>query len=172
MKIVKIFRTIQRRGISMLNYVNPNLYMRFYSKYLKAIGVNLAEEIGYIDPSCQFDGTNYSLISIGEKTTISKEVLILTHDYSLNRGLYLRNIKGKFMFSKPVEIGKNCFIGARVTLLPGTYIGDNCVIGAGSVVKGRIPNNSIVCGNPARVVVSIDSWVDKHIKSSDYIKLE
>ena len=50
-------------------------------------------------------------------------------------------------FIKPIIVGKNSFIGARVTLLPGTEIGENCIIGAGSVVKGKIPNNSIVIGN-------------------------
>ena len=46
--------------------------------------------------------------------------------------------------SAPIVIGKNCWIAANVTILKGATIGDNCVIGAGTVVKGEIPDGSIV----------------------------
>lgn len=55
-----------------------------------------------------------------------------------------------------ITIGKNCWIGAKVTVLAGVNIGNNCVIGAGSVVTKSIPNNSVVVGNPARIIKSID----------------
>ncbi|MHB1152800.1 MAG: acyltransferase [Eubacteriales bacterium] len=60
-------------------------------------------------------------------------------------------------------MGKNTFIGARVTLLQGTKIGNNCLIGAGSVVKGNIPNNSIVIGNPAKVIKNTKDWIESKI---------
>lgn len=171
-KISKIFSVIYKRAVTVLNYFNADLYMDVYQRYLKNLGINLSlDKSGYIDPTCQFDGSNYSLITIGERTTISKEVLILTHDYSLNRGMEIKQVKGKYMFSKPVKIGSNCFIGARSTLLPGTNIGDDCIIGACSVVKGNIPNGSVVSGNPARVVCSTTDWIERHIEKQDFIKL-
>ena len=60
-------------------------------------------------------------------------------------------------YAKPITVGDNVWIGAHVSVLPGVTIGDNCVIGAGSVVAGDIPANSIAVGNPCRVIKSITS---------------
>lgn len=56
------------------------------------------------------------------------------------------------LVTKPVKIGKNVWIGENVTILAGTEIGDGCIVGANSVVKGKIQPASIVVGCPARVV--------------------
>lgn len=53
---------------------------------------------------------------------------------------------------EPVRIGDDVWIGARVTILPGADIGNGAVIGAGSVVRGKIPPMVVAAGNPARVV--------------------
>ena len=58
----------------------------------------------------------------------------------------------EYMYTDPVKIGKNCWIGANVTICPGVTIGDNSVIGAGSVVLQDIPENSVAGGNPCRVL--------------------
>lgn len=63
------------------------------------------------------------------------------------------------------KIGDNCFIGAFSIIMPGVSIGDSCVIGAGSVVTNDIPSNSIAVGNPARVIRS-------DIKTREYGILE
>lgn len=55
-------------------------------------------------------------------------------------------------YAKPITIGNNVWIGAQVCVLPGVTIGDNCVIGAGSVVNKNIPANSMAAGNPCRVI--------------------
>ena len=59
-------------------------------------------------------------------------------------------------YNKPVHIGNNCFIGSGVTILPGVSIGDDTVIGAGSVVTKDIPPSSLAYGNPCRVVRTLD----------------
>ena len=61
----------------------------------------------------------------------------------------------RLCYAKPVRIGKNCWICANTTILPGVTVGDNCVIGAGSVVTRDIPANSFAAGNPARVIRSL-----------------
>ena len=56
---------------------------------------------------------------------------------------------------KPIKIGKNVWIGADCTILPGITIGDNSIIGAGSVVTKDVPYNVVVAGNTARIIKNI-----------------
>ena len=60
------------------------------------------------------------------------------------------------MQCKPITVGHNVWFGAEVTVCPGVTIGDNCVIGAGSVVTKDIPPNTVAVGNPCKVVRSVD----------------
>lgn len=58
--------------------------------------------------------------------------------------------------AKPIEIGNNVWIGLNTTILKNTRIGDNCVIAAGSVVKGQFPDNVLIQGNPAIIVKKLE----------------
>lgn len=60
-----------------------------------------------------------------------------------------------FEYARPITVGNNVWIGAHVSVLPGVSIGDNCVIGAGSVVVSDIPHDSLAVGNPCRVIKRI-----------------
>ena len=171
-KIVKVMMVSVRAGIKMVDYFSPRLYMKLYNRYLKMIGVNIEGTPRYICPSVDFDGKGYSHTYIGDNVVISKDVLILNHDYSITCGL--RSIgeqigESEAYWLKEIIIGNNVFVGARSVLLPGTKIGDNCIIGAGSVVKGEIPDDSIVLGNPAKRVANIKEWALKKQVLDDYI---
>lgn len=61
-----------------------------------------------------------------------------------------------YQYNMPIHIGKNCWLGAGVIVLPGVTIGDNTVIGAGSVVTKDIPANVVAVGNPCRVIREIN----------------
>ena len=58
----------------------------------------------------------------------------------------------RLCYAKPIYIGNSCWLGASVTVCPGVTIGENCVIGAGSVVTEDIPANSLAAGVPCRVI--------------------
>lgn len=111
------------------------------------------------------------MIHIGGGVTISKDVIMLTHDYSIAKGLAYKcgsGVENVKKFQKEIIIGENCFIGARSIILPGTHIGDNTIVGAGSVVKGTFKGNCVICGNPVKEVSSIEEWVNRHIEKNDF----
>ena len=86
-------------------------------------------------------------ITIGTNTMIGAECLIMDSDF---HGLPLG--ENRAIRSAPVQIGDHVFIGARAIILKGVNIGRKAVIGAGSVVTGDIPANSVAAGNPARII--------------------
>jgi acetyltransferase-like isoleucine patch superfamily enzyme len=159
MQLVKRFVTkgslkLVSMPIKWLAFYNVRSYMRWYRWYLTKRGMKLTGKPIYISPSCWFDGTDYSLITLGDKVVISSNVRILTHDYSVSRALYAVGVELEREVSsvRPIEIGDNCFVGVGSILMPGCRLGKNCIVGAGSVVRGDIPDNSLLLGNPAEVV--------------------
>lgn len=99
---------------------------------------------------------------------ISKDVLFLVHDYSVFRALKAidRECDGKRIM-EPIRVGDNVFIGARVIVLPGTTIGNNVVVGAGAIVKGNVPSNTVVAGNPAKVIQTIEEYAKKCLRKQE-----
>lgn len=78
-----------------------------------------------------------------------------THIYTACHSLNAEERKNYVEFGKPVTIGKNVWIGGHCTILPGITIGDNSIIGAGSVVTKNIPANVIAVGNPCKIIKEI-----------------
>jgi acetyltransferase-like isoleucine patch superfamily enzyme len=104
-------------------------------------------------------GSEPYLISIGQRVSISTEVVFITHDGGTivfrDDPRYRHVIKyGR------ITIRDNCMIGTRTTILPGVTIGPNSVVGACSLVSRNVPPNSVVSGNPARVVMSTDAYAE------------
>lgn len=103
---------------------------------------------------------------------LAPNVAIYTAGYTLHP--QLRNLG--YEYGRPVVIGNNVWIGGNTVILPGVHIGDNAVIGAGSVVTGDIPPWCVAAGNPCRVIRTIteadkafaykDCPVDKEIWES------
>lgn len=90
-------------------------------------------------------------IFIGDNTMIGPQVSIITAQHPISPKLRENNLQ----YNKPVHIGKNVWIGAGALILPGVTIGDNSVVGAGSVVTRDVEENCIVVGSPARVLRKI-----------------
>ena len=109
--------------------------------YLRDLrGMNLGPNVR-ISLRANLDGTNPRGVHIGESTYVAFHAVILAHDMSR-------------LLHTDTHIGRNCFIGAYSIIMPGVRVGDECIVGSGSVVTKDVPSNSIVGGNPARVIRS------------------
>lgn len=135
-----------------------------YIKYLKNKGVKIGKGTFIFDPrNTTIDIQRPFLLEIGEYCKITKGVTILTHDYSRS---VLRYKYGEILGeAKKVIIGNNVFLGINSIILMGTQIGDNVIVGAGSVVSGKIPNDVVIAGNPAKIIMTLDEYYDKRKKS-------
>lgn len=87
-------------------------------------------------------------IYVGDYTMFAPNVILATAGHPIDPELRQK----AYQYNMPVNIGKNCWLGAGVIVLPGVTIGDNTVIGAGSVVTKDIPANVVAVGNPCRVL--------------------
>lgn len=96
-------------------------------------------------------------IKIGNNTNIGGNAKILDNDFHpLEIEARNKDIKEK-IGTRPIIIGDNCFIGCNSIILKGAELGNGCVVGAGAVVSGKFPPNSIIAGNPARVIKKIEN---------------
>lgn len=123
-------------------YIEPPIYFCY--------GYNISLGAGtYINFNCNFidDGK----IIIGDKAMLGAGVTIAAVGHPIDPDMR------EYMYTAPVTVGKNCWIGANVTICPWVTIGENTVIGAGSVVAKDIPANVIAVGNPCRVMREIGS---------------
>ena len=109
-----------------------------------------------IGENCFINNVNFStepyLIEIGNHVAIAAGTDFITHDGAI--WCFRDEIKNADVFGT-IKIGNNVFIGNNSTILPNTTVGDNCIIGAGSTVRGQFPENSVIIGNPAKVVLSM-----------------
>ena len=108
-----------------------------------------------IGKNCRLKNNNYGsepfLISIGDHVS-AINVDFITHD----GGVWLwRKDMPDIDLIKPIKIESNIFIGHKAIILPGTHIESNVIIGAGSVVKGRIISNKVYAGVPAKPICTI-----------------
>ena len=153
--------------------VNTKKYMKKYNKWLKKEGMDIDGNVKYINHTAFLDGISYKDIHIGNNSVISLDCIVLVHDFSVEAGFCAigkQSKEGEAYFIKPVYIGNNCFIGAKSIILPGTTLGDNCIVGAGAVVKGKVPSDSVVVGNPAKIIGNTVEWGQKHLELKDYIR--
>lgn len=171
-KVKRVGLAIRHKFLRLSRIYGKNRYNKKAYKYFKDCGIDFDGRPKYINYDVDFDLIAPEKIHIGENTVIAKQTLILVHDYSIQCGLEAigqHNKEYEVQFLKDVYIGKNSFVGARCIILPGTKIGNNCIVGAGSVVSGEIPDNSVIAGNPARFICKTAEWAWKKLEKNEFV---
>lgn len=134
-----------------------------YIKYLRKVGVRVGENVEIFRPfNTTIDTQNPHLLSIGNDVQITGPVTILTHDYSWS--VLKRKYGYIFGNQRKTVIGNNVFIGWGATILGGSQIGDNVIIGANAVVSGHVDSDSVYAGNPAKKLMTIEEFKEKREK--------
>lgn len=136
----------------IINYYKRNFWKP--EKYARSIGVKIGKNC-LISTKC-FPSEPY-LISIGSYCRIAKNVSFFTHG-----GLWSQRKKynGLDYFGK-ICIGDYTYVGEGALIMPGVTIGNDVIVGAGSVVTKSIPDGKIAAGNPARIVGDTKDFVEK-----------
>jgi acetyltransferase-like isoleucine patch superfamily enzyme len=109
------------------------------------------------------------LVELGRHVGVAGGTQFITHDGAIwlaRDGEHHENTQhvGR------IVVGDNTFIGQSCILLPGARIGTNCVIGAGSVVRGHVPDNSVFAGNPGRVIGQASLAISRMLQSPDTVE--
>ncbi len=134
---------------------NSLLYARTWY-YRTVYGMNIAKDVRLSFKS-RIDKTNPKGLTIGEKTMVTFDAIILSHDYASRR------------HAAKTVIGSRCFIGCGSIIMPNVTIGDHTIVAAGSVVTKDVPSHCIVAGNPARVIKTDIDTGDYGMLSEEYL---
>lgn len=135
-----------------------SLYDLAYIEICKARGLKVGKDVIFIEAP-KFGSEPY-LIEIGDRTKITANCTFINHDGAMYVIRSMEKYADARNFGR-IKIGRNCFIGNNCTILPGVEMGDNCILGAGSVLNSSMPPNSVFAGVPAKFICTIEQYGDK-----------
>ncbi len=105
------------------------------------------------------------LVRLGDNVWLTDDVKILTHDGALT--MLSRTTGEAIRKFGAVKFGSNVFVGMAACIMPGVSLGDNCVVATGAVVTSNVPSGCIVGGNPAVVIGTVDTYLEKWRQKQD-----
>ncbi len=134
-----------------------NKILEIRSWYFRTVyGMDVARD-ARISFKARLDKTNPRGLSIGSKTLVAFDAILLAHDYASRR------------HDAKTVIGTHCFIGCGSLILPNITIGNHVIVAAGSVVTKDVPSNCIVAGNPAKIIKSDIETIEYGMLSENYL---
>lgn len=140
-------------GLYIINFIFQRIFrinseyswmINFTSRLIGKIeiGENVKKSFA-VSGGCYFQANNG--ITIGDNTIFAPNVSIISSNHNLSN-------LNSWEKTTPINIGKNCWIGTGVVILPGTTLGNNVIVGANSVVTKSFPSNCTIVGNPAKII--------------------
>lgn len=136
-------------------------------KYYRKKGVKIGKDTIIINPrKILIDYSRPELIEIGDHVFLHQGTAILSHDWA--SWCFVNKYNDFIPSHAKIRIGNNVWLGENVTILKGVSIGDDVVIGCGSIVTKDIPSNSVAVGVPAKVICSMDDYYNK--RKASYVE--
>lgn len=145
----------QKMFMVLVKFRDSLLYARTW--YFRTVyGMNIAKDVR-LSFKCRIDKTNPKGLTIGEKTIVAFDAIILSHDYASRR------------HAAKTVVGSYCFIGCGSIIMPNVTVGNHSIVAAGSVVTKDVPNNCIVAGNPAKIIKTDIETIAYGMLSEEYL---
>lgn len=159
----KVEKAIFFTLIKLVALIRPRWATKLQIFFYRRWGMQFNGTPNYISSKIWFDGTDYGLIRIGNQVTMSSYIRVLTHDWALHTvakafGVDQARPLGRV---QGVEVGDYSFVGTGSILMPGSRIGRGCIIGAGTVVRGEVPDFSIYVGSPGAVIGNSREYLER-----------
>lgn len=156
-KRLKIKRILLKTIFRKYNGFKRAEYLREFFNY---VGENVAI---YTDDF----GFEPYLVCIYDNVTIASQAMLITHDASCYNIRRFLNTDKKLTKLGTIILEENCFIGARAIIMPGVTIGKNSIVAAGAIVCKNVPENTVVGGNPAKVICTVDEFAMKMERNNE-----
>lgn len=134
------------------------MIQQVYLKICLAKGLKVGRNVRFVEVP-QF-GTEPFLIEIGDETTFSNNVRFVNHDGGQNALHFFKKYEDVRTFGR-IKIGKQCLLGVDTIIMPGVEMGDNCILGAGSILTVSTPPGTVWAGVPAKYICTIEEYGDK-----------
>ncbi len=134
-----------------------------YIEICKARGLKVGKDVIFIEAP-KFGSEPY-LIEIGDRTKITANCTFINHDGAMYTIRSMEKYRDARNFGR-IKIGRNCFIGNNCTILPGVEMGDNCILGAGSVLSSSTRPDSVYAGVPAKFICTLDEYGAKALHNN------
>lgn len=161
--MLKIFKIIFDKFFCKLNPIK-------FSRYL---GVSVGENCRFIGITKSTFGSEPFLVEIGNHVTLTANVRFITHDGGV--WVFREEYPNIDVFGK-IVIKDNVFIGLNTIIMPNSLIENNVVVGAGSLVRGRLESNYVYAGIPARKIMTMEEYkikcLERAINTKKMSKIE
>ncbi|WP_254528739.1 MULTISPECIES: acyltransferase [unclassified Sphingobacterium] len=163
----KIQKVVLNRNLKHLKSFGINNDISIGCRFLFPENIQLGSNI-YIGPNAEVNGLGGIIIKDG--VIIGPNLIIHSANHNYKDSKYLPYDE-LFEFRK-VIINENVWIGGNVIVVPGAEIGEGCIVGAGTVVSGKIPPLSIIVGNPCKIIKQRDSEHYFKLKNNNQIYMK
>lgn len=136
-------------------------FPQMYVKHLREVGVKIGANTAFFG-AVLIDETHPNFVEIGSNCVFTDGVKVLVHGWVHPILAHKYGIISESVLApRKVSVGNFVYFGTNTIVLPGVTIGDNVIVGAGSIVTHSIPSDCVAAGNPCRVLCSLDEYYEK-----------